>query len=267
MGAYSFRYWSNEAGADTIILVHGFTGNGESWREVAEKIGSRRKVVSVDLPGHDGTTPPSAEEGGFEGAVDDLAVAIRSANLQRSHLVGYSLGGRVCLGLMAHHPDLVRSATLIGTHPGLRTKKEREERAAFDKKWIDILENQGIEAFVDTWEKLPLFETQSAADPRLLEKQRVSRLSHSPESLAASLRTLGLARMPDYRDALRKRDLPVHLVVGGEDTKFLALAKEMCNWLKDGSVTIVPGVGHNIVLEAPARLAESILTFCDRGEG
>ena len=73
--------------------------------------------------------------------------------------------------------------------------------------------------------------------------------------------------MPDYRDDLRKRDLPVHLVVGGEDTKFLAPAKEMCNWLKDGSVTIVPGAGHNIVLEAPARLAESILTFCDRGEG
>lgn len=263
MGAYSFRYWSSEAGLATIILIHGFTGNGESWREVAERIGGRRKVVSIDLPGHDGATPIAEEESGFGGAVDRLAVALRNAGMRSSHVVGYSLGGRVALGLMARHPVLVRSATLIGSHPGLRSEKEREERAAVDGKWIDILDGEGIEAFVEQWEKLPLFASQAKLGEETLATQRATRLSHNAAALAASLRTMGLAAMPNYWDRLRDLDIPVHLVVGGEDEKFVGLAKTMCTWLRDSKMTVIPGAGHNLVLEAPEKLAETILEHCD----
>lgn len=263
MGAYSFRYWSHEADRGTIVLVHGFTGNGESWSDVAGRLGSRRTVVSVDLPGHDGATPISEEESGFEGAIDRLAIALRTAKLQRSHMVGYSLGGRVCLGLMARHPALVSSATLIGSHPGLRTDREREERGAYDKKWIDILLSEGIESFVDQWEKIPLFQTQAGLSEELLARQRATRLAQNATALAASLKTMGLSAMPNYWSELRRLEIPVHLIVGGLDKKFAPLAKMMCTWLRDARITTVPGVGHNVVLEAPAELAEAILSHCD----
>ncbi len=263
MGAYSFHYWSNEAGLGTIVLVHGFTGNGDSWHDVAGRIGSQRTIVSVDLPGHDGATPISEEESGFEGAVDRLAIALRNAKLQRSHLIGYSLGGRVCLGLMARHPDLVRSATLIGTHPGLRTDEDRERRSTFDQKWIDILKRDGIEKFVDQWEKIPLFSSQADVSANVLERQRATRLDQNAEALAASLCTMGLSAMPNYWSELRRLEIPVHLIVGAQDEKFCVLAKKMCTWLKDAKMTTVPGVGHNVVLEAPAVLAEAILSHCD----
>ncbi len=263
MGAYSFRYWSNEAGGTTIVLIHGFTGNGASWREVAGRIGTGRKVVSVDLPGHDGATPHSDEQGGFEGAVDRLARAIRKARLRGCHVAGYSLGGRVALGLIVRHPDLVRGGTLIGAGAGLRTKAERKERAAFDAKWIEVLENEGIEEFVRRWEELPVFSTQKKLDPAVLEAQRATRLAHSPAALAASLRALGQAVMPNYWPVLDTIELPVHLVAGAKDKKYAAVATMMAGRLKQAHVTMIPGAGHNVVLEAPGLLAKAILEHCD----
>ena len=120
------------------------------------------------------------------------------------------------------------------------------------------MRSEGIGAFVDRWEKLPLFATQTTLPPHLLEEQRATRLGHDPESLARSLHALGLAAMPDFRPALDGVDRPVRLVAGGKDDKFLAIARSMVPRLKRGRLAVVSGAGHNVLLERP----ETLLPDC-----
>jgi len=178
-------------------------------------------------------------------------------------VAGYSLGGRVALGLMVRHPALVRGGTLIGAGAGLRTEAERKERATRDAKWIELLENEGIEEFIRRWEELPIFSSQKRLDAATLDAQRARRLSHSPAALAASLRALGQAVMPNYWPVLETIDMPVHLVAGGEDGKYAAIATMMAARLKHAWVTTISGTGHNVVLEKPGLLADAILEHCD----
>ncbi len=250
-----------------LVLLHGFTGSPSSWDDVLEALDvtgpptddapgpdPRRGPFAPPVIGHDGTPgPPDVDA--FEDEVDRLAAAVRNRGITDAHLAGYSMGGRLALGLLVRYPELFASATLIGASPGLADPAERAARAARDREWARLLDEEGLDTFVAAWEALPLFATQAALDPERLRRQRAVRRSHDPRGLARSLRAVGLARMPDYRPRLADVDRPVRLVIGERDPKFRALAREMAERLPRATVTVVPGVGHNIVLEAPAEIS------------
>lgn len=240
-----------------LVLLHGFTGGPGSWDAVRRLLGPDealfRRVLAPPLLGHDGT-PGSDTVRTFDDEVDRLAGSIRASGVDRPHLVGYSMGGRVALGLLVRHPDRFRGATLIGASPGLADAAEREARRQRDEAWARLLETEGLDTFVAAWEALPLFGSQERAPAGALTHQRRVRRAHDPRGLARSLRVIGLAAMPDLRPALERVDLPVRVVAGADDDKFSALGREMVERLPYGELRLIPDTGHNVVLERPAEI-------------
>ena len=237
----------------TLVLLHGFTGAPRSWHAVVEQL-PPSVVFMPTLLGHDGSPALDAPDS-FEGEVDRIAAEIATAGAGPARLVGYSLGARVALGLLARHRELFLDATLIGVHPGLDSAHQRALRADNDAHWRALLEDHGIAAFTDAWEAQPLFASQRALPARVVASQRRMRLSHHPRGLARSLEVLGLGAMPAYRDALRDADLPLRFIAGERDDKFRRIAAELTHVAPCARATVVPGVGHNVVLEAPERIA------------
>lgn len=234
-----------------LVCLHGFTGGPASWDAVLAELPGV-DALRPTIAGH-GPTAPLA--GSFEDEVDRLARALPAAPC---HLAGYSLGGRLALGLLVHHRHRFASATLIGVHPGLATEEERRRRRAADEELAGMLERSGLEPFVARWEALPLFATQRALPREVLEAQQRTRLGHRARGLAHALRVLGLGNMPDDSGELPRLDLPVHCMAGELDPKFRRLAERTAAALPRGTVEIVPGAGHNLPLEAPGAVAAAI---------
>lgn len=241
-----------------LVFLHGFTGSPESWADVLDQLGTgptgESAVLAPAALGHDGT-PGLAAVDTFEAEVDRLADVIRAGTCERAHLVGYSMGGRLALGLLVRHPRLFDTATLIGASPGLAAAGEREDRVARDEEWARLLDGEGLDTFVAAWEALPLWATQAQVPAARLDRQRQVRRSHHPRGLARSLRVVGLGRMPDYRPHLGDVDVPVRLVAGARDPRFLGLARQMAERLPRAAVSAVAGAGHNVVLERPEEIA------------
>jgi 2-succinyl-6-hydroxy-2,4-cyclohexadiene-1-carboxylate synthase len=194
--------------------------------------------------------------GTFDAEVDRLAEMIEAHGFAGAHLAGYSLGARVGLGLLVRHGAMVSRATLVGVNPGLEAAADRTSRQSSDQTWIAILERDGIERFVDAWESQPLFARPGeTANPRT----RAIRLRHDPRALARSLRVLGLGAMPNYWPALAALPMPVHLIAGAEDGKFCAIAERMRPLLARGALTLVPGCGHNLLVERPTAVAQALV--------
>ncbi len=182
--------------------------------------------------------------------VERILGELERDRVDRAHLCGYSLGGRVAWGLLVRAPERFERATLIGAHPGLRTAREREERAKRDARWLEMLERDGIDAFLDAWEALPLFATQTS-DQRAA--QRAIRETHGAFGLAHALRALGLAQMPPVDPShIGNR---VTLVVGEHDREHRRLAEPFVGQLALGSLEVVAGAGHNVLVERPDALA------------
>jgi 2-succinyl-6-hydroxy-2,4-cyclohexadiene-1-carboxylate synthase len=241
-----------------LVLIHGFTGSPASFDPLVHQLGARSaaRVFRPALLGHGARVEPFVRR--FEQEVDRLAAAIRAGGFAGSHLCGYSLGARVALGLVARHGCLFSGGTLIGVHAGLTSCTDRSLRIGGDERWCQQLLTRGMHAFLEAWEAQPLFATQRALSAAAQAEQRRIRSGHHADGLSRSLRVLGLGQMPDYRGSLRAIAMPVRLVAGTLDAKFAGIARELAARGSNIQLDLVPGVGHNVLLEAPDHV-ESVL--------
>ncbi len=246
-----------------LVLLHGFLGSGDSWKPVlAEARLSGAPVFHPDLPGHRQSPAPES----FTAAVEQLAAEIGRRFAGPVGIAGYSLGGRLALGLLAAFPRLFAAALVIGAAPGLGAA-ERAARAAADAAAAQRLRERGLGEFLAEWRRQPLFASQERLPAEVLAAQQAINLAHHPERLAAALERLSPGLMPDYRPRLAEIAVPVEILVGGEDGKFLALAREMERTLPHARLVVAPGAGHNVMLEAPAALAAALEKLAQGGRG
>lgn len=238
--------------ARAVVLLHGFTGNKDSWRRLRRALARRHRVLSIDLPGHGGTPAGADAEADSLWRTADLVLgAAESTGVQRFALVGYSLGGRVALALALAYPERVGRLLLESASAGLATGGEREARRRADEELARMLEREGIEAFVRHWQSLPLFATFERLPASVRAELHRRRMACSLVGLAASLRALGTGQQPWLGERLGELSLPVTLVVGAEDAKFRSIGAWMASRIADSRLEIVPGAGHAPHLERP----------------
>ena len=242
-----------------LLLIHGFTGNRDAWNHFRPLLGDRYRVLAPDLPGH-GESPITPETT-FKGTVDQLLDLLDVQGLERVDVAGYSLGARVALGLCLHAPDRVGRLVLESGSPGLRQRRERGERRRDDDALAEVIERDGLEAFVRRWEALPLFDGLRGLPEELRTRLHERRLSHRPEALAGSLRALSLGAQPSYWARLWTVRAPTLLLTGERDAKFTSIARAMAAELPLVWGHVFPGAGHAPHLESPEEWAQEVSSF------
>jgi pimeloyl-ACP methyl ester carboxylesterase len=65
--------------------------------------------------------------------------------------------------------------------------------------------------------------------------------------------------MPSFTPSSAEIRQPVQLLVGDEDTKFRAIARDLSDRLLHCDLRIIAGAGHNLLLEAPDAVADALL--------
>ena len=229
-----------------IVLLHGFTLTGRSWEPVLERL-EGADAIALDLRGHGAARDRRPID--FASVSGDVAAAAPAG----ATLCGYSLGGRVALRAALDHPGRFARLVLIGASPGIADPGDREARRRADEALAHRAEDMTIEAFAREWERLDVLATQPA-EVRL--RARADRMRNDPRALAAALRGLGAGAMEPLWDRLGELDVPVTLVVGERDEKFVAIAHAMTDRIADAEIVVVDGVGHAVYLERPEAVAE-----------
>ena len=242
-----------------LLLLHGFTGSRAAFAHLRERLARYASVVAVDLPGHGES--PFDEDTTFASTLGALVALLDALGLQQVDVAGYSLGARVALGLAVESGARVRRLVLESGSPGLRRRRDRGERRRQDEALAARLEAEGVDAFVRSWEALPLFAGVRALPPEVQQALRLRRLAGSVEGLALSLRRLGLGAQPNYWSALPRLRTPTLLLTGARDAKFTALAHRMAAELPVVWGHVFAGAGHAPHLEVAEAWAREVTGF------
>jgi 2-succinyl-6-hydroxy-2,4-cyclohexadiene-1-carboxylate synthase len=232
------------------VLLHGFGGSAGSWDAVRARPGGEPyPALAPDLRGH------GAARGRRPVAMEDCVADVLAAVPARCVLAGYSLGGRVALRVALRAPERIERLVLVATTAGLEGDAERRSRIEADDALAAHLRETGAASFAARWSAQPLF----AADPPAVRAAQEAEIAAGdPDGLAEALSGLSPGRVPPVWDRLGELDVPVTLLAGERDERYVALAHRLAAGLPDARVVVVPGAGHGLLREAPDEVRAAI---------
>jgi 2-succinyl-6-hydroxy-2,4-cyclohexadiene-1-carboxylate synthase len=216
-----------------LIFVPGFTQTARSWAPVLGRLVPGTDLVALDVP----STLGFAE----------TAAALGEAGGQGDY-VGYSMGGRLCLRLALDRPDLVRRLVLVSATPGIDAPAERAARRDADEGLACSIERDGADTFLRRWIAQPMFAALPAAAADLSERRR----GHTVATLTHALRRLGQGAQEPLWERLEELEIPVTVVAGALDHKYVAIARRMADAIGPRArLRVIDDAGHAAHLERP----------------
>jgi 2-succinyl-6-hydroxy-2,4-cyclohexadiene-1-carboxylate synthase len=250
-----------------LLLLHGFTGSCETWSPFESSLGRHFRLISIDLPGHgQSDSPGEPQRYRMERAAQDVLAILDRLGLNHITVLGYSMGGRLALHVVLAAPDRIRALVLESTSPGIPDSDDRAIRIESDEELAQVLEHEGIETFVDRWERQTLFSSQTRLTAAARARLREQRLRNNPAGLAGSLRGAGAGAQKSLWGQLPVVCQPTLIIVGAEDTKYRRIGCEMAEALPVASLVVVPRAGHTVHLEQPSAFEQQVLNFLSRRE-
>jgi 2-succinyl-6-hydroxy-2,4-cyclohexadiene-1-carboxylate synthase len=245
-----------------VTLLHGFTQSSRSWKEIVSLMPAGWKWILPDLRGHGNTRVRPGAPYTMEACTADLEMLWTSLGIAQTHLVGYSMGGRLALHVAATRPERLLSLLTIGAHAGL-DEEAREGRRRGDGELAQRIEREGLEAFVDYWSRLPLFEGLERRGPSFAAEVRAARMENHIEDLAESLRGMGAGAMRPVWNELNRVRIPCTFVAGQLDHGYAASARRLAASVPDGRVVIVQRAGHTVHQERPEAFSRLLLAHLE----
>ncbi len=251
-----------------LLLLHGYTGSSQNWQPLLPGLTPHFQIIAPDILGHGRSASPSDPTRYHMAQVAaDIVALLDQQTDQPTHLLGYSMGGRLALYLTVHYPERFASLILESASPGLKTEAERAERRQRDNALAGRIERDGIEAFVDFWESLPLWDSQKQLSAETRARLRQQRLQNNPLGLANSLRGMGTGMQPSLWHKLSEITMPALLLTGELDHKFCTIGEEMAQLIPQATHHTVPGAGHTIHLEKPTQYTQNVVSFLKNIKG
>ena len=251
------------ADAPPLLLLHGVGADKDNWTRVGGALTQRYRVYAVDLPGFGESGKTPGEHYRIEDQVRYVAEIAKVLKLDRFDLGGNSMGGWISAAYAIAHPEQVRSLWLLD--PGGVV-------SSADSEMITMIK---------AGQPVPLFARTSEDFGRLL-RFVMSKPPFVPAPVMAVLASrqaknydLNLSIFKQLREDSPALDAQLAalpsplatptLIVWGDQDRVLHYsgAEVLQRLLPNARVSIMPGIGHLPMLEAPGAAARAYLAFRD----
>lgn len=237
----------------TIVLLHGLGGDSTFWESSVAALGNDFEIIAPDLRGS-GAASHNCGGHTIADLADDVRAELDRLDIERTHVVGFSMGGLVAQALATEFPDRVARLVLASTYAVINTRSRmfidavRAVVAAEDSQRL-------VFGLVCPWLFAPSFLDDPADAAMLVSPDE-------DESPAGWLAQYQAQRDFDGTAALSRISAPTLVLVGAEDALVSARdAAVLVDGIADASLRTYGGCGHLINIEAPQRFHHDIREF------
>jgi pimeloyl-ACP methyl ester carboxylesterase/creatinine amidohydrolase/Fe(II)-dependent formamide hydrolase-like protein len=241
-----------------VVLIHGGQLDCRMWDDQFAAFSRDFRVIRYDVRGYGGSSQPDM----LYSDADDLAGLLDYLGIDKAHIVGLSLGGRIAIDLAVTHPARVRSLTLAG--PGLSGYEPPGGTETDLRMWniIKAARDEGPEKATALWLSDP-FMAPAMEQARLAPGLR--RIARENAHCWLGNPLLQRPSKPPAAARLGEIQIPTLLVIGDRDVpQIKATAETLEKGIKGSTKVMVAGAGHMVNMEKPAAFNEAVLSFLRR---
>jgi pimeloyl-ACP methyl ester carboxylesterase len=229
-----------------LLLTHGYSSTSAMWHGQIAALSQHHKLVLWDMRGHGRSDYPEDPAAYSEAlTVADMAALLDEVGAASAIIGGLSLGGYMSLAFYRAHPRRVRALLIIDTGPGF---KKDDARDAWNKRAHDTGDR---------------FEREGLAVLKGASRERSSVSHRDASGLARAAR--GMLTQHDARviETLPDIKVPSLVVVGADDTPFLAASDYMAAKIPGAKKVVIPAAGHAVNIDQPQAFIDAVLPFLD----
>lgn len=224
-----------------LILTHGFSATSQMWHENVSALADDRPVLVYDQRGHGQSDAPQADRYTEAASVADIDTMRGVLGVERAIIGGMSLGGYLTLAYQVSHPEHCAALIVQDTGPGFRNDEARA-------KW-----NEYAEQTAHRIEQAGGVVSQSV---------EATQATHAnPEALALVAR--GTLKQYDDRiiSSLPSITVPTLVIVGADDTGFLAGTDYMAAKIPNATKVVIPDAGHAANIDQPQIFNDAVVSW------
>ncbi|MDC1067939.1 2-succinyl-6-hydroxy-2,4-cyclohexadiene-1-carboxylate synthase [Candidatus Kapabacteria bacterium] len=243
----NYKTFSNLNNQKWITFLHGFMGSSSDWNYFADNLKTDYNILLIDLPAHGESVNLDKNDYLFANIPNQISDILEIEKIKSSHLVGYSMGGRIAIKCLINFPEIFEKVILESTTAGIESQHEREARKQNDKILGSKIVNSDFKEFLDSWYQLQLWG--NIRNHKNYSGMINSRLDNNLKELQKSLEKMGTGSQPSYWDSLKSIKNSIIYVSGNLDQKYTALANKFSDKLSYYKHEPLAGVGHNVHFE------------------
>lgn len=240
---------------EPLIILHGLMGSLDNWQTIARQLSEHMQVYIVDQRNHGKS--PHADTHSYQDMVDDLEEFMQQRGLEKAHILGHSMGGKVVMKFALQHPEKVLS--LVIADMGMRGYKPHHDQV-FDALYrIDL---DSVERRSDAEEQMePLMPDFGMRQFLLKSLDRNKDGKYEWKfNLDVLFNEYHYVIEPVGEDGVL--DAPVLAIRGGNsgyvnDTDI----EEYHKYFPQVKVVTLEGAGHWLHAEAPKKFLEALQSF------
>jgi pimeloyl-ACP methyl ester carboxylesterase len=237
-------YYEVHGSGPVILLTHGYSATAQMWKGQIEPLTKKNTLVTWDMRGHGQSDYPSDQAAYSEDAtVGDMAAILDAVGAKKAIIGGLSLGGYMSLAFYRAHPERTNALLIIDTGPGFKkddaretwNARARETGARYDKEGLAVLKSGSAE--------------------------RAYAVHRSADGLANAARGMLAQKNSAVIESLPNIKVPSIVIVGSNDTPFLAASDYMAAKIPGCKKAVIPNAGHAANIDQPQAFNEAVLGF------
>lgn len=246
-----FRAYGN---GTPLIILHGVFGSADNWQSLGKEFSQKFKVYLVDLRNH-GKSPHS-EEFDYNVMTDDILELMLSENIDRAHILGHSMGGKVAMNFAARYTDRIEKLVIVDIAPryypphhekifrGFRSLKleDIKSRQEADEQMAYTISDFGVRQF--------LLKNLTREGDRFTWKLNLDVIERNAENIGAAL---------EEEDWFNGHVL---FLAGGNSDYILPEDEQgIRQHFPNARIEVVSCAGHWVHAEQPKTLARKVMEF------
>ncbi|WP_449287045.1 alpha/beta fold hydrolase [Marinobacter sp. PE14] len=251
-------HYRDEGVGEPLVLIHGTASSLHTWDKWVQGLEPNYRVIRMDLPGFGLTGPDRADRYEIEDDVRLLTAFLARLGVEKVHLAGSSLGGRIAWQLALEYPENVESLTLLNA---LGYPQERWPLPIEMAQWpiMDEVMASFSPRFMYASGLKDVYFDESLVNDRLVD--RYFELSRYPGNLAAFPKRVQ-ARLDTNALLIPGIRVPT-LILWGEEDKYFPVgnAHRFGADIANSRVHVYQDVGHLPMEEVPELSLAHFIAF------